>query len=713
MSTIRPNVAENPSHQPSKTVQTAASDKRADRIFLIGLFVAAVVANLYLVTRSWHSGFLIGHEFRQAQTAIISYYIDKQNNFSIHYETPIIGKPWEFPLEFPLYQWAVVILSRLTHWPHYESARAVGVASLYLTLPALYLLLGRAGMPARRRLIALAVMLATPVYIFYSRTFLMDVTAMMFSAWFLAAFVETMCTRKLSWLLVCAVAGSAGGLIKSVVLFVWLVPGAMYGAWCLWRAWKDRQGWGAIGKIVAWGLGAAIVPVALVDWWIRFTDHIKENHASAYIFTSKGLAGGNFGTFELSARFSKQVWTELLRCWSEGFAAPWIIAAVILVGVLFRGVRWRVLGAFGLFLAAQLTFPYAYAYQDYYFTACMAFLVCAVGFALSGVFSSAMPRWIRWPLMLAPFAGMYFAYAGYYWQEQKWESPGGTGLTVALRDYLPRTSVVVVAGGDWAAIIPYYSQHRALMIRNGLEANAAYVDRAFRELEGEDIAALVMIGPQRQNEWLVRTARKKFNLDSHPTFTWQDNADVFVSNFYRDMVLTRMQIGPLPEGIKISPDVLPREEREKMIVTIPPGRGAGMFGMFQPVPSKYRFRFGYNIWQVDGADVLNAHPDSDLWVPVPPGAKEIVCSFGMLPGSYQGPDKTTGAEFAIDLEGPDGHARTVWVRYLDPANTPADRGTLKETIKIDPKPDETLVFRTRPNGGYAFDWCYWAKVEVH
>jgi dolichyl-phosphate-mannose--protein O-mannosyl transferase len=183
--------------QPSESPSSSSPDSTADQIFLVVLFVATVVANLILVTRSWHSGFLIGHEFRQSQTAIISYYIDQQNNFSLHYDTPILGKPWEAPLELPLYQWGVVLLSRLTHWPHYESARAVGVTALYLTLPALYLLLGRAGLPPRRRLIAFALLLATPVYIFYSRAFLMDVTAMMFAAWFLAGFVEAMNTRKL------------------------------------------------------------------------------------------------------------------------------------------------------------------------------------------------------------------------------------------------------------------------------------------------------------------------------------------------------------------------------------------------------------------------------------------------------------------------------------------------------------------------------------
>jgi hypothetical protein len=394
-------------------------------------------------------------------------------------------------------------------------------------------------------------------------------------------------------------------------------------------------------------------------------------------------------------------------------AKPWVVGLVIVAGALFfRRERWRVLGAFGLFLAAQLTFPYAYAYQDYYFTACTVFAVCAFGFALNGVFGSSLSRWIRWPLMLVPFAGMYVSYANNYWQQQKWVSPGGTGLTIALRDLFPRDSVIIVAGADWSAIIPYYSKHRALMIRNGLEVDKAYVERAFNDLAGEDVAAVVLFNVQRTNDLLIRRARQQFNIDSKPAFTWHD-ADVYVNNFYREDVLNRLQHPPVPDGIAVAENVLPPEQRGRAIVDVAPAQAASLFKMFHPAPVKASFRFGYDHWYLDGLEVLNAHPDSDIWVPVSKGAKEVACEFGMMPGSYEGKEKTQGAEFSVDLEDATGRARSVYVRSLDPVARPQDRGTIKVKVPIDPKPGEILVFRTRPDGGYGFDWCYWAKVDVH
>ena len=78
------------------------SDSGRENIALIILFCAALLAHIFFATFNWRSGFLPGHEFRQTHTALIAYYIDKENNFSVPYSTPLFGKPWAVPMEFPL-----------------------------------------------------------------------------------------------------------------------------------------------------------------------------------------------------------------------------------------------------------------------------------------------------------------------------------------------------------------------------------------------------------------------------------------------------------------------------------------------------------------------------------------------------------------------------------------------------------------------------------
>ena len=72
----------------------------------------------------------------------------------------------------------------------------VSVACFYLSLPAVWLLLGRLGLARSRRLLVLGLMLTCPVYFIYARAFMMETMALMFSLWFLQAFVAAVETAR-------------------------------------------------------------------------------------------------------------------------------------------------------------------------------------------------------------------------------------------------------------------------------------------------------------------------------------------------------------------------------------------------------------------------------------------------------------------------------------------------------------------------------------
>ena len=106
---------------------------RRENWILTGIFVAALCFHFYGVTLNWKAPFMSGHEFRQAQTAITTYYIDQQNNFSLLYETPILGKPWvSILMEVPVYEWSVVLLSRAAGLPPFHGG-AHGIGGLFLS----------------------------------------------------------------------------------------------------------------------------------------------------------------------------------------------------------------------------------------------------------------------------------------------------------------------------------------------------------------------------------------------------------------------------------------------------------------------------------------------------------------------------------------------------------------------------------------------------
>jgi hypothetical protein len=690
--------------------------------YLLVLFCTALVVHFHFATRNWHYRFMAGHEFRQTQTALIAHYIDAENNFSIDYSVPLLGKPWVLPLEFPLYEWGVVALSRATHLPQFEAARAISLSCFYLTLPALYLLLGQLALPRARRLFVLACALLCPVYIFYARAVLIDPMALLCSVWFLAAFTRMLAppsgdaaqsrrsTARWGWLPLVVICGTAAGLIKSLVWFVWVVPAIAYGLWRLGHDWREGGARPAL-RTLAWGIGSFLVPFAATLWWAHYTDAIKTVHPSAFIFTAHNLAHGNYGTFSLSAHLSAYTWKNLFACWQQSLLPPWAFALFIVPGLIFLPLwRCRIAGATILFLVAQMTIPLAYALQDYYFYAANLFAVAAVAFVFLGLLDSKLPRLLSAALLLVPLAALFASYRADYFKLQSPRSPGGSGLTEALQAYTPPRSVLIVAGDDWNAVIPYYAERKALMIRRGLETNGSYLDRAFADLANEDVAALVLVGDQRSNQALATRTAAAFNLDPHPTFR-HTSADVYLAKPYRNDALRALQ---KPTYDQIQPAATPPPLPGDTMATdaVSPTLARTVFSMIAPAPVRAHATFGFEIIDHAGERLLNAHPDSDLWVPPPAGATRIECEFGILPGAYLDEGKTNGVEFTVLGVLDDGSSRELYRRLLKPVEDPADRGLQTAAFAFQPRPGETVVFRTRPNGNPSFDWAFWRRIEI-
>lgn len=686
---------------------------RREKLLLTVIFVAALTFHFLAATYHWTMGFMSGHEFRQAQTAITTYYIDQQDNFSLLYETPILGKPWvSILLEVPVYEWSVVILSRATGLPHVVAARTISLTCFYLMLPALYLLLGRLAVPGPRRLLILALVLTAPVYIYYSRAFLMDSMELMCCVWFLFGFVRTMEERRWTWLALTTLAGTGAALIKSATLVVWLIPAAGYGGWMLWRDMRARTGWQAPVRTILWGAATVVVALGTLRWWLGYTDPIKAAHASAFIFTSKNVSLGNWGLLDPRPLLSADLWRSFFHCWDQAIMSRWLIGLGLIAGLALPAVRGRVLIAGGLFFLAQFLMPFAYAWQDYYYYSCTVFLHVALGLALLGMLETRAPRWCVWLILLVLLAAQVTAYWQDYRKGQSVVHHGGYPFTDVIRELTPKNSVIVVAGADWAAMTPLYAQRKALMIRNGLEYDQAYLKRAYDDLAGEDVSALVLFGPLRTNHEFITLAAERFDLDpAAPTFSYTV-ADVYVSRPYARGVQLRLKNSRRYPDIKLPEGAL-NEAPIKGRMKIAPAVARNAFASIVPGPHEVDFQFGLDWMDYGLLAVLSAHPNSDLWLVPPADAREIKWSYGIFSGAYEKADaRTDGVEFIIHGEMPDGRSREVYHRLLDPAHNPPDRGDQHVTIPYAPLPGEVLRFSTRPNQGNAFDWAYYIQIRV-
>lgn len=689
-----------------------ASETQLTSRWTVWLFLSALVFHAYFVTVNWSWGFMLGHEFRQAQTALITEYIDKQDNFGTYYETPILGKPWAFPLEFPFYQWTVVAVKRVFDWEYFEAARAVSLACFYGALPAVFLLLGSFGVTTARRWVLLAVVLMAPVYIFYSRAFLIDPMAMMFSAWFLTAFIRAMQTRSWVWWSLAVLVGTVGILIKSLVFLVWLFPAALYGAWSLWQAWQREKTWQAVGRTVAFGVGAVILPYLAITWWVGYTDDIKEVHRSAYIFTSTALTEGNFGTFSIESRLAKDTWVVMGQRWAEALTFPVFILGYILFGaVCCHAYRKFIIGAFLIWMFGQLAFPYAYAFQDYYFYAGAIFVLLALGFVTVGILEKGRwPKLLRVGLACAPFGFLGYSYLSGYYQGQKIQSYGGSGMTALLNDMLPPDSVILGIGHDWSAIIPYYAKRKALMVRSGLE-NDEYLQGAVDDLEGEFISAVVISGAYRDDTALIEYVTGITGTAPYPLFRHRESL-VFVSPLIYGAMSFRL--GP---GGSHYPDVellpLPEDQPDYTLQPFVLEEAATVFAFptVDPKPYQMRIRYGYGKSGWGDREVYSLHPDSDLWIEPRERRGSFVWRYGMIDHAWKKEgDKTDGVDFLVFIQNSKGELREIFRDEVTPATDETKRGIQESVIAYELSASEVLVFSSRARSSMAYDWAFIADL---
>ncbi len=712
-------------------VPVAATPDRLERAVAIAIAVLALGFHAWGVSVGWHNAGLPGNEFRQTQTAITALFIQRDHDFSLAYPTPVLGKPWSVPFEFPLYQWTVVVVSDVTGLSLTHAGRAVSMACFYLALPAIWLLLGRLGLAPPRRMVVMAAVLTCPLYIFYARAFLIETMALMFSLWFLQAYVAAVERRSWIWLAVANVAGAGAGLVKVTTFMLYLMPAAAWslawlwqarprpgpagGGWSLW--WRTAGDWSPLRRTAGWIAAATAIPFAVTYGWIRFADSVKLLNPSSHNLTSAGTAAYNFGTWE--TRLAPAIWSQHVQILFNDLISVSVLAVAVALGLLFAG-RWRrwIAWCVGLFFAVQVLFPVLYAWHEYYYVANGVLLMAALGFVLCGVLESPAPRVVAWLLVLGLLGGQMAQYLYRDYPLQALARGGPSELTRALQAITEPGDVLVVAGEDWASMTPYYAQRRALMIRRDMEYDGAYLRDAFGRLKGERVAALVLSGVQRENRDLRELAVGNFDIDPRPVIAWA-NTTVYLArgiraaaiNFLRQRSFINLRV--VAEG-EPARDTFTR--REVPLSELLPGQRQ-MFMRMSPAPVRVYSMFGLNLSEERGTWLLSAHPDTRLWFKPAAGLRSIFAEYAMLAGSYENvapADATDGAEFAIYVQKADGTKRQIFDRLLNPTDNPGDRGLQQLSLTVDVPPGAELVFETGPGtrNNYNRDWAAWGPIRI-
>lgn len=700
------------------TDQLPSEDRSLDRIILV-LFVGLLAFHFWGARVGWESNNLPGAEFRQAQTALSTYYIKEDNNYSLAYPTPVLGPPWSIPMEFPLYQWTVAKVSSWTGMNITQAGRGVSLTCFYLTLPAVFMLLGHWQVPRMRRLLVLGLMLACPLYIFYARAFLIEMMALMFSLWFLVAFLATVKNGHRGWWVLANLMGMAAGMVKVTTFMLYLMPA---GIWALGQLYQARAtvavpGWrrclGIAGRIV----GTTALPFVMTLWWLRFADATKALNPMAEFLISANLNGFNFGFS--GARFSAEIWSGLWGVLQRTLVWPPLLALGLVLLAGWGRRWWQAAGVCaGTYVAVLLLFPQLYAWHDYYAVANGVLLLTVLGFGLVAITASRLPLGVKCAVLSGVFAGQIWLYHHEYYESQRGISTGGSGLSNAIDVLTQPDEVIVMVGNDWSSIVPYYARRRALMIRNGMEFDPAYMARAFHALKGWPVGLLVL--PQERSGFpgLLEMAQQELGIDPRPVLEWH-GMNVYLNAAKREHTLGNLRQLGFHEAKWIpgsEPRIAPLGDEWEWYDRIQPEM-RDHFRLMEPRPIRFKTTYGIGLSPQGGQFWFNSHSSTRLRFALKAGAHRLRAEFMMDAGCYDARlkpiDMSDGVNMDIRSITKQGKEQLIKQRIFAPATQPEDRGpqVVEVPFQLDEDAEVEILIGPGPNGSAARDWALLGAIK--
>lgn len=475
------------------------------------------------------------HGFRQSQTALSIIYMYRGGPF-LKYETPVVGYPWAIPFEFPLYQGVCAGLAHLLHTPIIPTARAVSLMCYGLTLLSGWFLLKELSLSRMQRLLFLAIALASPLYMFWSRTIMIETMALGFgvtSLYFTARFLRWYREREAKavaiqgpLLFLAALVSMIFCALVKVTSFppAALIVAALFGA-AMWRELRTQR---RLPLLLA---GSALLliflPAVVAGLWTRFSDAVKAENTVGVALTSTALKDWNFGT--LGERWQEDIWLGIFHfnVWDTiGGLLPALLAISLIFAIPANYRRGAVV-SLTAYLCAPFLFTNLYHVHTYYACGSGLFLIGTVGWILTGLLSvptaatenqeqklglSSLIRrhWRGGACLAVLFLTLWCQFKTYgqrYHEPQVNPVPYFPHMVDAVKQHsLPNESVIGL-GMDWSAELPLYTDRRSLMLPswpNYAWPEAKGAQDAVRLLEEHStVGALVLAGPtapQQQRE---------------------------------------------------------------------------------------------------------------------------------------------------------------------------------------------------------------------
>ena len=523
-------------HTAARHAAGAPDHARRDAVVIAAVFCAALGWNVAQSTVGWHHSISGAYQngFRQAQTALSTVYLARRGPF-LAYETPVIGAPWSVPFELPLYQYLVAAGVRHLHTDLVSTGRFVNLAFFYATLAVVWSLLGSLGVASAHRPIFLTLLVTSPLYVFWSRCFMIESTALFLAAAYLDAVVRALRSRTWLPVVVAALTGILATLVKPTT---WIAFAALAGlaiAVVAYRSWRQTASFG-VQRMAILACACFLVPLLALSAWTRYADAVKSQSAIGSEMRSDAPVVKHHLYGTLAQRLDPQTWETIVdrtvpdvtgRC--AGLLLP-------VVALMATRRRWGwYAAALGAFVLPIAVFTNLHVVHNYYAYANGIFLLVASGWAIEGLLRARPTlHWLAHGLLIACAAIAVYgyhhpgvrhdfpAYSGAsftgYGAEQARDEQAAARLGTLVRQATRRNAVVVGIGLDWSSELPFYAKRRALMIPNWAprDLQTPMIDGSLAHLRPDEVDALVECPGSSKDDGFARQLAARLGLDAEP-----------------------------------------------------------------------------------------------------------------------------------------------------------------------------------------------------
>ncbi|MDB5244044.1 MAG: hypothetical protein JWP57_4670 [Spirosoma sp.] len=432
---------------------------------LAWVMLASVFGHSLYVFLGWLNDPLLDqHSFRQTQTALSVYWIS-QGGPILAYETPVLGSPWSIPFEAPVYHLPVAILVVLGV-PLDAAGRMVSFIFLLGASWPLRMLWRDLAFPPVAYPMACALLLASPLYLFWGRSFLIESCAWFLALLWLAMFARFLTSKYWAYAVAAMLIGSLASLAKVTTFPAFALVGGIIALPYVFRRLRQGRSLKALGLPLC-GAAALVLPFSVGLIWVLFSDSLRGENPFGALLSAAALSGWNYG--DLAQRISTNLWEDVVakRMLRDIFGDLGIFALIPLLGAV---LIWRsfltVIVCIGAFLTPILIFTNLHLVHNYYQFANGAFLLVALAIALG-----TLPR-IRFGNVLAGLILVVVVgsqLARFERRNMVWMVTGAAGnpaqqIGILARGMLPDDGSLFVLGEDWSSTVAYYARRRALAL---------------------------------------------------------------------------------------------------------------------------------------------------------------------------------------------------------------------------------------------------------